>query len=73
MKELDLVMSGYLERHYEAAPDTQQAQFRELLQLQDPELYSLLLARGGPDDPEFAELLAVLRGLSAGNRHGVPD
>ena len=68
MKELDLVMSGYLEQHYEAAPGAQQEQFRELLQMPDPELYSLLLGRGGPDDPEFAYLLTVLRGLSGRQR-----
>ncbi|MCP4768914.1 MAG: succinate dehydrogenase assembly factor 2 [Gammaproteobacteria bacterium] len=64
MKELDLVMSSYLERHYVSASDSQQAQFRDLLQMPDPDLYNLLLGRGEPDDPDLAVLLQVLRKLS---------
>jgi succinate dehydrogenase flavin-adding protein (antitoxin of CptAB toxin-antitoxin module) len=64
MKELDLVMSGYLERHYTSAPSSQQAQFRDLLQLPDPDLYDLLLGRGEPDDPDLVALLQLLRKLS---------
>ncbi|MCP4469574.1 MAG: succinate dehydrogenase assembly factor 2 [Gammaproteobacteria bacterium] len=64
MKELDLVMSGYLERHYDEATASQQAQFRGLLQMQDPDLYNLLLGRDEPNDPELAGLLQVLRKLS---------
>jgi len=64
MKELDLVMSGYLDRHYASASDSQQAQFRDLLQLPDPDLYDLLLGRGEPDDPDLVALLQLLRKLS---------
>ena len=64
MKELDLVMTDYLERHYASASVSHQAQFRDLLQMQDPDLYNLLLRRGEPDDPELVALLQVLRKLS---------
>ena len=64
MKELDLVMSGYLERHYASASSLQQAQFRDLLQMPDPDLYDLLLGRGEPDDPDLAALLQLLRKLT---------
>jgi antitoxin CptB len=64
MKELDLVMSAYLERHYESAPGARQARFRDLLQMPDPDLYDLLLGRGESNDPELAALLQVLRKLS---------
>ena len=64
MKELDLVLTGYLERHYASASASQQAQFRDLLQMQDPDLYNLLLRRGEPNDPELVALLQVLRKLS---------
>ncbi len=67
MKELDLVMSDYLERHYASASASQQAQFRNLLQMQDPDLYNLLLRRGESDDPDLVALLQLLRKLS-GNR-----
>jgi antitoxin CptB len=64
MKELDLVMSGYLERHYASASSSQQALFRDLLQMPDPDLYDLLLGRGEPDDPDLTDLLQLLRKLS---------
>jgi antitoxin CptB len=64
MKELDLVMSAYLDRHYASATPSRQAQFRGLLQLPDPDLYNLLLGRGEPDDPELSALLQALRKLS---------
>jgi antitoxin CptB len=64
MKELDLVTSGYLERHYASASSAQQARFRKLLQMPDLDLYDLLLGRGEPDDPELAALVRVLRKLS---------
>ena len=64
MKELDLVMSAYLERHYDSATPARQAQFRDLLQMPDPDLYNLLLGRSESNDPELAALLQVLRKLS---------
>jgi antitoxin CptB len=64
MKELDLVMSTYLERHYETATGARQAQFRDLLQMPDPDLYNLLLGRDESNDPELAVLLQELRKLS---------
>jgi len=64
MKELDLVMSGYLDRHYSSASPLQQAQFRSLLQMQDPDLYNLLVGLDEPNYPELVALLQVLRNLS---------
>ena len=45
MKELDVVMTGYLERYYRDASNQEQGQFRALLAMPDPELYDLLLGR----------------------------
>jgi antitoxin CptB len=53
MKELDLVMSGYLERYY------------ALLDMPDPDLYGLLLGQDEPDDPELLRFIELLRGMSA--------
>ncbi len=60
MKELDVVMSGYLEHHYPTASAADQRLFRALLELPDPELYALLLGRGAAAPAEleaFAERL----------------
>jgi len=64
MKELDLVMSRYLEQHYEAASSEDQSHFRDLLELPDPELYGLLLGRRRAQDDAQAKLIDFLRGMS---------
>ena len=45
MKELDVIMSGYLENHYANATDAEKKGFKALLEMPDPDLYALLLGR----------------------------
>ena len=47
-KELDLLLLGWLGRHFESATDWQRAQFSALLELPDPELARYLLAAQHP-------------------------
>ncbi len=61
MKELDVVLSGYLEQYYAGASVTEQALFRDLLELTDPDLYGMLLGRSEIDNPELAALIERLR------------
>ena len=61
MKELDVVLVRYLENTYESATTLEQDQFRELLQMPDPDLYNLLLGREVTDDPDLARFLRHLR------------
>jgi len=61
MKELDVVLVRYLENIYESATTSEQEQFRELLQMPDPDLYNLLLGREITDDPDLARFLRQLR------------
>ena len=70
MKELDVVVSLYLEQDYPAASAKEQAEFRRLLDMTDPELYNLLLGRSETDDPGQAGLLRRLRELSGRLRQG---
>lgn len=65
MKELDVVLGSYLEQHYAAAGSEEQAAFRALLEMPDPDLYGLLLGRSGIDNPELEHMIARLRGMSA--------
>ena len=57
MKELDNLLTAYLERHFEAASPGEQSGFRELLELQDPELYAYFLRRERPASAELAALI----------------
>jgi antitoxin CptB len=61
MKELDVVLTRYLDGRYADSSDAEQALFRQLLQMPDPDLYDLLLRRTRTDDAELARLLQVLR------------
>ena len=64
MKELDVVMSGFLERYYVTATPEEQALFRALLDMPDPELYAMLLGRSIIDNPELEHFVRFLRGMS---------
>ncbi|MCP4983600.1 MAG: succinate dehydrogenase assembly factor 2 [Gammaproteobacteria bacterium] len=64
MKELDVVMSRYLEQYYESASAEDQKQFKSLLEMPDPDLYGLLLGRSETIDPELARFTQFLRGIS---------
>ncbi len=48
MLELDLIMERYLINHYADANREEQAQFIELLEMQDPELYPLVTGAISP-------------------------
>ena len=61
MKELDVFMSRYLERHYASASGAEQGHFKTLLEMPDPELYDLLLGRSVTPDAELARFIQLLR------------
>ncbi len=50
MRELDMLLMRYLDRDFENADAGQQAAFEALLNLQDPEILSLLTGRVVADD-----------------------
>lgn len=45
MRELDVLLLDYLERHYPSASAAERAAFTELLELPDPELHGLVTGR----------------------------
>lgn len=47
-REWDLLLLGWLERHYDAATPAQRARFAAILELPDPELEGYLMAAGHP-------------------------
>ena len=63
MKELDVVMSAYLEHHYATASADDRRLFRALLELPDPELYALLLGRDATAPAELEAFAGRLRRL----------
>jgi antitoxin CptB len=65
MKELDLLLTRYVQERYLAAPAAQRAAFEVLLALPDPEIADFLLGYGTASDPQLA---AVIRELSGALR-----
>ena len=62
MRELDVLLSRFVEQKYDALSTRQKNRFRELLTLADPELASYLLAGQLPADAELAELVRHIKG-----------
>ena len=48
MKELDLLLERYLAERYPCAEAAEQGAFRELLEMQDPELFAFVTGRERP-------------------------
>lgn len=61
MKELDVVMIRYLERHYLDADSEEREAFEAVLQIEDPELFPLVMGKAEPDNPKIARVIEKLR------------
>lgn len=61
MKELDLLLQGYLENSYPDASGADQLAFKSILQLPDPELNDLILARTQSADEAVNRVIKNLR------------
>jgi succinate dehydrogenase flavin-adding protein (antitoxin of CptAB toxin-antitoxin module) len=65
MKELDALLSAYLDERYDDAPEAEKAAFRELLELPDPDLVGYLLQRQVPDSEALAGVVDYILGRTA--------
>ena len=63
MRELDLIMGGYLDRHYGDASAADRAAFCALLELPDPDLLLYFTGRRLPDDPELRRIVDLIGAL----------
>ncbi len=61
MKELDRAMLAYLELCYESAPESEQAVFKDILAMQDPDLYLLVTQKTEPETEELAYVFQRIR------------
>jgi succinate dehydrogenase flavin-adding protein (antitoxin of CptAB toxin-antitoxin module) len=60
MKELDLILRGWLDRSYDGASSAERLLFDRFLDLPDPEIAGYLLGDASPADPALAALVAQL-------------
>ncbi len=61
MKELDLILTGYLRAGWPQAPAGERAAFEALLELPDPELAAYLLGGEAATEPALEACLVTLR------------
>jgi len=57
MKELDELLTRYLEQHYAQACAEEQQLFQDLLEMQDPEIYAYMIGRERPRDEAMHHLV----------------
>ena len=61
MRELDLLLMRYLDTYYETASATEQQAFQDLLEIQDPEIFSYLTGKQTAEDANVQRLAEQLR------------
>jgi antitoxin CptB len=61
MKELDVVMTGYLESQYEQASEAEKKAFITLLEMHDPDLYALLMRRQSSPNETIETVVGSIR------------
>ena len=60
MKELDVLLERYFQRHYETAAAEERDAFARLLEREDPEIWLWVVGQQDPPD-EFVDVIAALR------------
>ncbi len=61
MKELDLVLTRYLDYCYPTAPEAERAAFRQVLEMQDPEILAYLTGRATAPGEALAHVVEKIR------------
>ena len=59
-KELDVLMLKFLNEHYQLAPEEIQQAFKFMLDMQDPELYDLLIGRQESHDQNINKVIEYI-------------
>ena len=63
MRELDVMLTRYLERVWDTASPSERDAFTQLVELQDPELFGYLVGRNTPDEDAQRAVVACIRRL----------
>ncbi|MBT8115951.1 MAG: succinate dehydrogenase assembly factor 2 [Arenicella sp.] len=61
VRELDILLSGFLRTDYPDLNDEERRTFQRLLEIQDPVIMDWLFGRGVADDPELQKLIERLQ------------
>ncbi len=61
MREMDMLLERWLDRHFASADASVRGHFRALLQAEDDLLWDWLMGKGAPDNAERAALITQIR------------
>ena len=61
MLELDLVLTGFLDKHYPKLTKSQVKMFTKLLEYPDTELWDMIMARTEPAENTMKNVLQLIR------------
>jgi antitoxin CptB len=64
MRELDVVLTRYLDHAWQAASPAERDAFARLVDLQDPELFGYLVGRTTPAEESLRAVIAAIRQLA---------
>ena len=64
MRELDVMLTRYLDRAWPVASPSERAAFAQLVELQDPELFGYLVGRNHPSEEPQLAVIAAIRQLA---------
>jgi succinate dehydrogenase flavin-adding protein (antitoxin of CptAB toxin-antitoxin module) len=65
MRELDLLLEGFLEHRYRALPPVDRESFARLLDCSNEDLMDWLMEGGSPQDAQLAEVVRQIRNEGA--------
>jgi antitoxin CptB len=60
MREMDILLQGYLEAHYDDAPESEQQAFEALLDEADLDILSWIMHKTQPDE-NYVNIINVIR------------
>jgi len=60
MLELDVLLLPFLEEVYSTLSEEDQAKYRRLLDVEDPELFQWFMQKGRPSDPDHAYMVDMI-------------
>ena len=63
MRELDVMLTRYLDRVWATASPTERDAFLQLVELQDPDLFGYLVGRTTPAEGSLRDVIARIRRL----------
>jgi antitoxin CptB len=60
MLELDVLLVPFLKEAYPSLPEDDQARYQNLLNCEDPDLFSWFMQNSTPEDPDHARIVKII-------------